>query len=221
MEENRKKSPLNFIVGLVVAALVIVGLATVVNFFTDKIQQGINDRNAQEFEVYESFIAPVVMNDPDSFDDITKANMQQLLSISIWSVLNSAADPEKYEYADGGMLVPEGEIEEMFRSLFGTEVKIKHNTVDGGEGVEFKYSEKKKCYVIPITGITPIYTPRVIDVQEKSSTVILKVGYLASEDWVQDSEGNIVPPEPNKYVTITLAKNSDGTFFVRSIKPAD
>ncbi len=221
MRETRKKSPLNFIVGLVVAVLVLVGFSTIISSFADRVQQGIRDKNAREFEAYESFIAPVIMNDPDSFDDITKANMQQLLSIAIWSVLNSESDPEKYEYADGGMLVPEGEIEEMFRSLFGEEVKIKHSTVDGGEGVEFKYSEKKKCYVIPITGITPIYTPRVLEVEEKSSTVILQVGYLASEDWVQDSEGNIVPPEPNKYMVITLAKNNDGTFFVRSIKPAE
>lgn len=221
MDSMKKKSPLNFIVGLVVVFLVIVGLFSIVGFLGDKIGNGIKEKNEAKYTEYENFIAPVIMNDPDTFDDITKADMQQLLSIAIWSVLSSGADPESYEYSDSGMLIPQSEIEEMFTSLFGSEVEIRHSTVDGGEGVEFKYSEKKNCYVIPITGITPIYTPDVVDATEKSSSIVLKVGYLASTEWVQDSDGNIVPPEPGKYMTVTLSKNSDGSYFVRSIQPAD
>lgn len=221
MEHAKKKSPLNFIVGLVVVFLVIVGIFSIIGFIGNRIGDSISEKNEAKYTEYEEFIAPVIMNDPDTFDDITKADMQQLLSIAIWSVLSSGADPESYEYSDSGMLIPQSEIEEMFVSLFGNEVAVRHSTVDGGEGVEFKYSEKKSCYVIPITGITPIYTPNVVDAVEKSSSIILTVGYLASAEWVQDSQGNIVPPEPGKYMTVTLNKNSDGSYYVRSIQPAD
>ncbi len=221
MEHAKKKSPLNFIVGFIVFALSLTGIISIISFAGDKIQSSVNESKAEKVAAYEEFIAPVIMNDPDTFDDITKANTDQLLSIAIWSVIDSGADPEKYEYTDDGMLMPQKEVEAMFVSLFGSEVRLTHCTVDGGEGVEFKYSEKKKCYIIPITGITPIYLPDVKEAKEKDNTVVLTVGYLASSDWVQDAEGNMVPPEPGKYMKITLGKNSDGSFYVRAIQTAD
>ncbi len=221
MEHAKKKSPVNFIVGLAVFALTVVGILSIIGFVGDRIQNTVTEKKAEKVAVYEDFIAPVIMNDPDTFDDITKANLNQLLSIAIWSVIDSGADPEKYEYTDGGMLMPQAEVESMFVSLFGSEVALTHCTVDGGEGVEFKYSEKKQCYVIPITGITPIYLPDVTQISEKDNSIVLTVGYLASSDWVQDSEGNMVPPEPGKYMKITLGKNSDSTFYVKAIQTAD
>ncbi len=221
MEHAKKKSPLNFIVGLIVVILTVIGLISVIDFVSDKVQSTANKSKQEQTQLYEDFISPVIMNDPDTFDDITKANLQQLLSIAIWSVIDGGADPEKYEYTDGGMLMPQKEVEDEFVSLFGNEITLSHSTVDGGDGVTFKYSKKKQCYVIPITGIMPIYLPDVTEVNEKDNSVVLTVGYLASADWVQDSEGNMVPPEPGKYMKITLGKNSDGSFFVKAIQNID
>lgn len=221
MEHAKKKSPLNFIVGLVVVILTVVGFISIVDFVSDKIQSTANKARQQQTQVYEDFISSVIMNDPDTFDDITKANLQQLLSIAVWSVIDDGADPEKYEYTDEGMLMPQKEVEDEFLSLFGSEITLNHMTVDGGEGVVFKYSKKNQCYIIPITGIMPIYLPDVTEVKEKDNSVILTVGYLASADWVQDSEGNMVAPEPGKYMKITLGKNADGTFFVKAIQNID
>lgn len=221
MEHAKKKSPLNFIVGLTVVILTVIGFISVVDFVSEKFQNTANKAKQEQTQAYEDFISPVIMNDPDTFDDITKANLQQLLSIAIWSVIDSGADPEKYEYADDGMLMPQKEVEDEFLSLFGSEVALSHSTVDGGEGVTFRYSKKKQCYIIPITGIMPIYLPDVREAEEKDNSVVLTVGYLASADWVQDSEGNMVPPEPGKYMKITLGKNGDGSFFVKAIQNID
>lgn len=221
MEHAKKKSPLNFIVGLIVVILTVIGFVSVCSFVSDKIQSTANKSKQQQAQVYEDFISPVIMNDPDTFDDITKANLQQLLSIAIWSVIDEGADPEKYEYADDGMLIPQKEVEDEFVSLFGSEITLSHSTVDGGDGVIFKYSKKKQCYIIPITGIMPIYLPDVTEIKEKDNSVVLTVGYLASADWVQDSEGNMVPPEPGKFMKITLGKNEDGSFFVKAIQNTD
>lgn len=221
MEHARKKSPLNFIVGLAVVIFTVIGFISVLDFVSDKIYSTANKSKQEQLQVYEDFISPVIMNDPDTFDDITKANLQQLLSIAIWSVIDTGADPEKYEYTDDGMLIPQKEIEDEFISLFGSEIALSHSTVDGGDGVTFKYSKKKECYIIPITGIMPIYLPDVTEADEKNNSVVLTVGYLASADWVQDSDGNMVPPEPGKYMKITLGKNTDGSFFVKAIQNID
>lgn len=221
MEHAKKKSPLNFIVGLAVVIFTVIGIVSVVDFAADKVRSAANKAKQEQAQVYEDFISPVIMNDPDTFDDITKANLQQLLSIAIWSVIDGGAEPEKYEYTDDGMLMPQKEVEDEFLSLFGSEIAVSHSTVDGGDGVTFKYSKKKQCYIIPITGIMPIYLPDVTEINEKDNSVVLTVGYLASSDWVQDSDGNMVPPEPGKYMKITLGKNGDGSFFVKAIQNAD
>ena len=214
---KKKRSKPNLIVGLLILALAVVGTVSLVSTAMSKISMSIENKNTEEYSAYEEFIAPVIMNDPDTFDDVTLADSGQLLSIAIWSVLDSNPQPDKYEYTDDGMLLPETEVEEKFVSLFGSEVKIIHTNVDGG-GIDFKYSEKKKSYLIPITGITPIYTPKVTGAKEKSSSVELTVGYLHSSDWQQDSKGNLTAPEPGKYMKITLGKNSDGSYFVRAIQ---
>ena len=214
---KKKRSKVNLFVGLAVLLFAVVGAVSLVITLQGRISTQIKEKNETLYSAYEEFISPVIMNDPDTFDDITVADMNQLISITIWSVLDDNMQPDKYEYTDNGMILPEKEVEEKFTSLFGSEVRIAHGSVDGG-GIDFKYSEQKKAYIIPITGITPIYTPDVIDVSEKSSYVVLTVGYLYSSDWQQDSNGNMVPPEPGKYMKITLGKNTYGSFYVRAIQ---
>lgn len=216
MKKNKRSKP-NLIVGLGVLLLAVVGAVSLIITAGNKISDSVQAKNAEKYSAYEEFIAPVIMNDPDTFDDVTVADPSQLISITIWSLLDSNAEPDKYEYTDEGMLLPQKDVEEKFVSLFGNEVKVNHSNVDGG-GIDFKYSEKKKAYLIPITGITPIYTPKVTDAKVKSNSIELTVGYLSSADWQQDSEGNMIAPEPGKYMKITLGKNSDESYFVRAIQ---
>lgn len=216
-EEKKSRKTLNFIVGLVVIALVIAGIVSIFSFVSGKISTSRKNAQNKKLETYQSFIAPVIMNDPDTFDDVSKANQDQLIAIAIWAILDENSDPDKYEYTDGGMMLSQKEVEKKFSELFGPDVKIQNTTVDGG-GVEFKYSEKKSCYIIPITGITPIYTPVVTEAVEKGNSIILTVGYLAGEDWAQDENGNMVAPEPAKYVKITLRKSGNDSFYVAAIQ---
>lgn len=214
---KKKRSKLNLFVGFAILLLAVVGSVSIIIDLSGKVQQSIDEKNEALYEEYESFIAPVIMNDPDTFDDVTLADTSQLISITIWSILDGNIEPDKYEYTDSGMLLPEKEVEEKLQRLFGSEVKFSHTSVDGG-GIDFNYSNEKGAYIIPITGVTPIYTPKVIDVSEKSSYIVLTVGYLYSSDWQQDSKGNMVPPEPSKYMKITLGKNSDTSYYVRAIQ---
>ena len=220
MAEKKRRSPLSFIVGLIVLSLTAVGAVSIISLLGDEVADRNKEKSMQQMSEYEKFIAPIIMYDPDTFDDITMANTEQLISIAIWSILDSDLPPDAYEYTDGGMIIPEKDVEEKFRSLFGNEAVLTHATVDGG-GIYFSYSEDNSAYIIPLTGVTPIYTPKVTAVSERDSTVELTVGYLASSDWAQDSEGNIVSPEPAKYMKITLGKNTDGSFYLRALQSAD
>lgn len=217
MAQNNKKNKQNLIVGIVVIVLALVGFVNIIGSCV-KTVSGLFD-NSEKLEEYKSFIAPVIMNDPSSFDDVTNADVKQLISIAMWSLLSSDIDPDSFEYTDSGMLVEKTMVEQEYIRLFGTDATITHQTVDGG-GIEFEYNSKKGAYVVPITGVSAVYTPVITDVNERGSTIILTVGCLAGTDWTQDKNGDMIPPEPAKYVRIYLRENGD-SYYISSIKDVD
>lgn len=218
MANEKKTKAANYIVGVFVLVFFVIGVASTVSLIAGRVRKASD--NGAKLREYESFIYPVVMNDPDTFDDVSKAQQSQLIAISIWSILQSNLDTDKYSYSDKGMLIPKKDVEEAFQRLFGADVKVNHTSTDGG-GIEFKYSEKKGQYIIPITGITPLYTPSVLDAKEKNDFITLSVGYLSGDDWEQDENGNLVKPEPSKYVKIILRKNGDCGYCISALRSAD
>ena len=218
-EEKKNTNIKNLVIGIVVAVFAVIGVITVIVGSIKAISSSVKDSDNKS-DTYKEFIAPVIMNDPDAFDDVINANQSQLISISIWSLLKSDIDPDTFEDKNGGMLIPVSFVEEEFTKLFGKDAKPEHQTVEGGQGIQFEYSKKDKAYIVPITGITALYSPMIADVSEKGSSTILTVGYLASEDWRQDKNGDMIPPEPVKYMKIYLRKNDDG-YYISSIKQTD
>lgn len=215
MEQSKKRKALNYIVGALILIFVGIGLVSTVRFLSSHVQH--LSLREQQREQFRTMLRPVVMNDPASFDDVSLANPDELLSIAIWNILLQNPDPDRYDFADGQMLLPQTEVEESLQSLFGTDVSVKHTTVDGG-GVTFSYAEKKRCYTIPITGITPIYSPRIDDMTVSGDRVVLTVGYLSGEDVTQNENGELVLPEPAKRMRITLRRGAENQLFISAIQ---
>lgn len=201
--------------GIVVIIFAAVGLVFTIIAAVNGIK-GVVDNSAKEKETYQKMLVPVVMNDIDEFDDVTKANMSQLIEASIWSIIKSDISTDKYETEDGVLLFPEDDVENAFTKLFGTDVKIKHQSVTS-TAFQFDYDSSKKVYKVPITGVDPTYTPKVLDISKKGSNIILTVAYVSGSDWVQSDTGEMVPPDPSKYVKITLRKK-DKSYFINSIQ---
>ena len=215
MEQSKKRKALNYIVGALILIFVGIGLVSTVRFLSSHVQH--LSLREQQREQFRTMLRPVVMNDPATFDDVSLANPDELLSIAIWNILLQNPDPDRYDFADGQMLLPQTEVEESLQSLFGTDVSVKHTTVDGG-GVTFSYAEKKRCYTIPITGITPIYSPRIDDMTVSGDRVVLTVGYLSGEDVTQNENGELVLPEPAKQMRITLRRGAENQLFISAIQ---
>lgn len=217
-KENSSKNRKNTIVGIVVLVLALVGVVSLTTSVVRTISNAFD--NSSKIEEYKEFISPVIMSDPTPFDDVINADQSQLLSISIWSLLSDGLDPDDVEYSGTNMLITKELVEKEFVRLFGTDVAPLHQTVDGGDGVQFEYSSKKGKYSIPLTSVDPVFSPMIADVSERGSTVILTVGCLANTDWKQASNGDMIAPDPVKYVKITLRSSGDG-YYVSSLKDTD
>ena len=125
----QEKKKWAFPLGIVIVVLAVIGLVTVIIFAVRGI--GSLTDNSDKFEKYEQFLSPVIMNDPDPFDDVSGAQMSQLIDASIWSLMKSDIDIDQYEYAEGdvsGVIVPQKDVEKQFAKLFGTEIKTLPNT---------------------------------------------------------------------------------------------
>ncbi len=225
MAEKSKKSRKNkaaIPVGIIAVILAVIGLVSVIRFAGDKIKE-ITDNTADKAK-YEELLEPVVMFDPDPFDDLTQADVSQLLNCAVWSLLMSEEGTEQYPYSEGetfGIVVPQEDIEKHFVSLFGTEIDIAsmHSAIDMS-AYEIAYDSALKSYILPITGIESAYTPKVYEIEEKGSSVILLVGYISNLSWAQIDSEQYVAPEPDKYMTITLRERSGG-MYVSSIQAVD
>lgn len=217
MHNTAKKNKWAFPLGLVIVLFAVIGMVFLILLGVKGIQN--ISENSKEKQEYEKFLLPIVMNDPDTFDDITQANMGQLLDSTIWSLLKKNVETDKYEYVDDKLLLPQKDVEKQFANLFGTEVKPAHQTIDGSE-YQFEYDKTLQGYKIPITGMENTYTPKVLDIKDKSNAVMLTVGYISGSDWKQDEHGKMIEPDPSKYVKITL-REKDNSYYVSAIQATD
>jgi len=217
-----KKNKFAFPIGIIAAILAVIGLITVIRFSADTVKN-ISDKTADKKE-YEQMLTPVVMFDPDPFDDLTQADVSQLLNSAVWALLMSEEGADKYPYSEGeniGIVVPQADIEQYFISLFGTEIDIAsmHTSLDMSE-YDITYDAALKSYILPITGIESAYTPKVYDIRKQGSSVILSVGYIGTKAWVQVADGEYTAPEPDKFMKITL-RERDGGMYISSIQATD
>ncbi len=217
-----KKNPLAMPIGIIAGILAVIGLITVVKFAIGTFDN-ISNKTAEKAK-YEEMLLPVVMFDPDPFDDLTQADVSQLLNSAVWALLMSEDGADKYPYSEGdkfGIVVPQADIEQYFVSLFGTEINIAalHSSIDLSE-YEITYDAALKSYILPITGVESAYTPKIYDIQKQGSSLVLTVGYIGNKAWVQINGDEMTVPEPDKYMTITM-RERDGGMYVSSIQATD
>ena len=222
MENAKKKNKLSFFVGVIAIILAVIGAITVIGFISDTVK-GLTDNTKQKKE-YEKFLTPVVMFDPDPFDDLNQADVSQLVNSAVWALLMSDEGTEQYSYSEGetfGIVVPQADIEKHFESLFGNEINLAsmHSSIDMS-GYDITYDAALQSYILPVTGIESAYTPKVYEIEKQGSSRILTVGYIGNKAWVQLEDGEYTAPEADKYMKITLRERSGG-MYISSIQAAD
>lgn len=211
-----------FALGLVIICFALIGAVSLVMYAVSGVQTLFNNE-AQKAE-YEDFLYPVVMLDPEVFDDVTTADMSDLLAASILSLLSEDENsPYDFEFVEGetsGLAIPEETVEKAFAELFGTDIQPEHKSVECSTCV-FEYQSASARYVIPLTGYDPAYLPDVLEIDKnREGTVALTVGYVAYGDWQVSEDSEYTQPEPSKYRKITL-RETDSGYYVSAIQNTD
>ncbi len=222
MARRRRKNKAALPIGIIVIILAVIGLISVITTVVRIIGDTADDTAAKAR--YEEWLKPVVMFDPDTFDDLTMADKSQLLYSAVWALLQDENGMSKYPYSQGetvGILVPQADIEKAFISLYGNEIDLAslHSSIDMS-GYDITYDAAQKSYILPITGVEAAYIPRVISIEKQGTSTILNVGYISGRAWADIEDGEYTAPEPDKYMRITL-RERNGSDYISSIQSAD
>lgn len=199
--------------GIVTLIFAIVGIVATVMFGVGKIKTYSDEKKTEKLNYYNNLLIAAAAIDIEPFDDITSADMSELVEMSVWSVVYNYSKTESFEYSSGNLVVPEENVEAEFTKYFGTQRQIEHMTVTG-YGYEFTYDQTEKAYLIPITTLTPIYTPKCTETENKGNAVTVTAGLINSDMWLQDREtGDITTPEPDKYIKVTFREENDNSYI--------
>lgn len=161
-------------------------------------------KNEERCAAYATRLIAVAAVDPEPFDDISAASMEDLIKVSVWSVVGAGVDPNKYTYSNGELCVPQADVEAAYAAYFGAQRPIVHGSAEG-YGYQIKYSADDAAYYLPMTTLEPLYTPRVTAVETKSGATVVTCGLISSGLWEQDAvTGDITAPEPDRYIRVTF-----------------
>lgn len=218
-EEKRKRNRLAFPLGLILIILAVVGAVTAARSGVDLVKN-LTDKSDRKAE-YEELLKPVVMYDPDPFDDVSNADLSQLVNAAIWSLITKSDSAEAFSYSSDdniGILIPSEEVTEEFMRLFGPEVDIAsmYSSIDMSS-IDITYDSAQNGFIIPITGLDVAYIPHITEVEKQGDSVILTVEYIGGKAWADYDSGEYSSPSADKYMKVTLRKG-DNNYYISSIQ---
>ena len=217
---RKKRRAGSFVLGLVLLLFAAFGIFEAGRFAVDRVQSLLD--GSARFTDYEAFLEPFVVVDPDPFDDISGADPTDLLDASISELIYNSEKMNTYEVFEGeitGLLVPQADVEACFVKLFGTEIAMVHQSV-ADSFYNVVYNSEKKAYIIPITSVDPLYTPKVYKAEKTGSSVTLTVGYIIGSEWAQLERGKYTAPDPAKYMKITLREDGS-SYHIGSLRSSE
>lgn len=214
---NKKTKPVNknkrnLVTGIVVLAFALIGVITVISLIINLMVSVFDD--TEKKQRFEDFIAPVVMVDPVAFSDVKGADEHVLLMASMWNLLMNIGEDASYPEDEYGMMViPASDLEVSAASLFGSDIKLSHQTF-GNTNISFEYDSEKNSYIVPPMGYTVQYQPRVDKIKRKGKTYTLTVAYISSNTSINRNDES----EPDKYMYYILEKVSKDKYIIKGVK---
>ena len=203
----RKKQKRRVIIGAVMCALMLVGVASIVMGGV-KVAAKLLDNTAEK-EKYNALLTTLVVADPLPFEAPDQADQTILLSSSVWAAVMNE-DMEQYEKDDFGQTyLPAVEVDRYFTKVFGTQYTLEHQSFSEQE-IEFTYDEDKQAYIVPITSFPTGFTPQVEKIKTGGGEKIVTVGYISpATNWNDDASGAV-----SKYVDYIFQKQGSEYYLV-------
>ncbi len=209
ISEPVKKKRFFFGFAVFVIVMAIVGCVSTVRF-VGKIAESLVDNTSLKNE-FAQFIFPVVVNDIAPFETTSEIPNTSKITCAMWNIL-IIKDTTAYEDGMGGLSIPEYDVMQSCKEIFGNSVTIEHQSVGTGE-VRFIYDAENHVYSANKNIRYLTYAPQVVEMTKSNDTYTLTVGYLPPAlATVTGISGMEVAPE--KYMEYTINRwDGDNTLM--------
>ena len=153
--------------------------------------------NALGLSDYDNFIWPVVMQNPESFDENSPAETNTVVSASVWKAAMEKKDDKSKFNEEQELVLSFDEVQEACQSLFDRTFQ-KADLIGIDEGF-FEYDENKNCFFVKSVSGVDNYIPHTVNAYRKDDDIILKVGYVMPSDSFESDMSGILENNISKY----------------------
>ena len=204
------------ITGAVVLGFALIGVITVISLVISYIAL-IFDNSAEKTK-FQQFIKPVVMVDPVAFSSPSAADEHALLMSSMWNLLMRVGEDTAYPEDEYGMMtIPAGDLDVSAANLFGSDVKLSHQSFMNNS-ITFEYNEETLSYIVPPMGYTMQYEPRVDKIKKRGKIYTLTVAYINSNTSLSTESSE---KDYDKQMYYILEKIGKDKFVIREIRDVE
>lgn len=204
-------------VGALVLLLALVGVVFIAGTIGNRIYTTMTDDS--QLREYDTFLTPVVMQDPAPFESIEEADEDFILNASLWKTITANNGTNYTEYDEAGRaLVPLGDVVDACRELFGPDCQLQPKTP--AEETFFEYDSVQNEFHVALYSSDSSYTPYTESENKNGGKVYLRVGYVSpSDEWRNQTSSTIEGPTPTKYMEYELTMDSSTQqYYISAIR---
>lgn len=193
-------------VGSLVLILALVGVAFIAGSIGQQIYHAATDDS--KLREYDTFLTPVVMQDPQPFASPDKAAEDFVLNASLWRTITANNGTNYSDYDDAGrVLVPLGDVVQACRDLFGPDCQLQPKTP--AQETFFEYNSDENKFHVALYSSDSTFVPYTESAKKQGDSTILRVGYVSPSDvWRTQTSSTVAAPTPTKYMEYVLKTSS-------------
>lgn len=212
--EEKKERPNKFylVFAIFIIVMSIIGIASTIRFGVNTVNEIVN-QTALKNEIA-LFLYPVVTVDPPEFSETDEIPTSVVIESSLWRIILMGENGNYEKLYNTYMYVPAVDVEFAARTLYGSSVKIQHQTV-GSTSTAFTYVESSNSYLVPISPRYTAYSPVVTEISSVGELFTVTVDYMPPTALA--IEGIKLQNTTTKTMVYTLSK-SKNNMTIHSVK---
>lgn len=189
-------------VGVLVLLLALVGVGFIATTIGGTIYKAVTDDS--KLREYDTFLAPVVMQDPQPFPSPDKADNEFVQNASLWKTItaNNGTNYANYD-EQGRAIVPLGDVVDACHELFGPNCQLQPKTP--AQETFYEYNSDANEFHVALFSAESNFEPYTESAKKQGDSVVLRVGYVSPSDaWRTQVSSTVTKPNPTKYMEYVL-----------------
>jgi hypothetical protein len=189
-------------VGVLVLLLALVGVGFIATTIGSQIYTAVTDDSKQR--EYDTFLSPVVMQDPKPFSSPDQADDEFVLNASLWKTITANNGTNYANYDDQGRaIVPLGDVVDACHDLFGPNCQLQPKTPT--QETFYEYNSDANEFHVVLYSSDSSFEPYTESIKKQGDSVVLRVGYVSPSDaWRTQVSSTVTKPNPTKYMEYVL-----------------